>query len=164
MELQSLSQSLRKQQKAHLQKMKQNQTGSFLKSNGMGSSADPLEFLDRLESGRGGEGGMSEAQLQGLVAMEEQAGDRDRQVTNIVASIEELSQVMKDLSILIVDQGTVLDRIDYNMQATGDSVKAGVLELERAEKHQKSSRNWLIIGFLSIACFIMLLLLLAKSL
>ena len=42
------------------------------------------------------------------------------QVVKIVESINELAQIMKDLSVLVIDQGTIVDRIDYNIQTVRD--------------------------------------------
>ncbi len=47
------------------------------------------------------------------------AQERDREVRNIVQSINDLAQIMKDLSVLVIDQGTIVDRIDYNMEQVG---------------------------------------------
>lgn len=31
-------------------------------------------------------------------------------------SIEDLSTIFKELAVLVIDQGTILDRIDFNME------------------------------------------------
>lgn len=36
--------------------------------------------------------------------------------TAAVKSIEDLSTIFKELAVLVIDQGTILDRIDFNME------------------------------------------------
>lgn len=43
--------------------------------------------------------------------------------TQVVETITELAQVMRDLSTLVVEQGTMLDRVDHNI--TEAAVKVG---------------------------------------
>ncbi len=47
-----------------------------------------------------------------------------------VRSIQDLNTIFKELATLVIDQGTILDRIDYNMEQVVERVKAGVKELE----------------------------------
>jgi syntaxin 16 len=49
--------------------------------------------------------------------------ERDQEIERIASSIEELAHVMKHLADLVIDQGTVLDRIDYNMDQAVDHVQ-----------------------------------------
>ncbi|KAI3698958.1 hypothetical protein L2E82_42898 [Cichorium intybus] len=44
---------------------------------------------------------------------------------------------MKDLSVLVIDQGTIIDRIDYNIQNVVVSVDEGLKQLQKAERNQK---------------------------
>ena len=62
---------------------------------------------------------------------------------------------MKDLSVLVIDQGTILDRIDYNVEQVATSVSEGVKQLEAAEKTQK--RNWLMTIISLLLIFVILM-------
>lgn len=54
-------------------------------------------------------------------------------------SINELAELFKDLAVLLVEQGTILDRIDYNIEHAGEKIGQSVAELKQAEKYQKKT-------------------------
>ena len=46
---------------------------------------------------------------------------------------------------MVVEQGSVLDRIDYNIELTADRVEQGHEELQKARQHQKKNKKLYII-------------------
>ena len=46
---------------------------------------------------------------------------------------------------MVADQGTVLDRIDYNIEQTQSRVHQGLVHLQKAEGHQKKNRKMMIV-------------------
>jgi syntaxin 16 len=54
---------------------------------------------------------------------------RDRELTEIAKSISELAELFKDLSVLVIDQGTLLDSVEYNIEQTSIHVQESVKEL-----------------------------------
>lgn len=92
----------------------------------------------------------------------EMVQSRDQEISKIAQSIEELGTIFKELAVLVIDQGTILDRIDYNMEAVVEHTKTGVKQLEKAEKCQKNARPLRCIVCLSITIFILLVLLILK--
>lgn len=54
---------------------------------------------------------------------------REREINDIAKGIIELADIFKDLQTMVIDQGTMLDRIDYNVERMAVNVKAADKEL-----------------------------------
>jgi len=94
--------------------------------------------------------------------LQEVVQGRDREIAKIAESIEELSSIFKELAVLVIDQGTILDRIDYNMEAVVEHTREGIQQLEKAEKQQKSARPLKCIMCLLSTIAVLLILLILK--
>lgn len=84
---------------------------------------------------------------------------REKEVMGIVKSIVDLNVIFKDLSHMVQEQGTILDRIDYNVEATQTQVYEGMKQLQKAERYQRASRKMYCIFILSIVTLFLLILL-----
>lgn len=89
---------------------------------------------------------------------------REREVSKIVKSIMDLQDIFKDLAGMVQEQGTVLDRIDYNVEATQSKVSAGLQQLAKAEAYQKKNRKMCIILIeAGLVLFLLLVLIIRVS-
>lgn len=84
---------------------------------------------------------------------------REQEVNKIVTSIVELNDIFKDLAHMVRDQGTVLDRIDYNIEQTQVSVYDGYKQLQKADSYQRKNRKMHCIFILGMTVTILLVLL-----
>ena len=77
---------------------------------------------------------------------------RDEDITVLAKSISELSDIFKDLQSVVQEQGTILDRIDYNINLSYENTQQGLNSIKKAEEHQKEScfRNAILLLFLII--------------
>ena len=76
---------------------------------------------------------------------------RNKGIDSLLESINELSKIFKDLQNVVQEQGTILDRIDYNIEIAEENTKSAYGHLNEANKLQKQScfRNvTLIIMFI----------------
>ncbi|GAB5030762.1 qa-syp4 tlg2p syntaxin 16-type [Nannochloropsis oceanica] len=108
------------------------------------------------------ETGFSQTQVAAMQNVEMIVSERDAEITRIAEGIEELAHVMKSLAGFVIDQGTVLDRIDYNMDMAVERVTQGVLQLETAEKIQKQRGPMKCIFGLVFLIFVLLILQVVK--
>ena len=87
---------------------------------------------------------------------------RDQDLTNLLNSVNELAQIFKDMQTLVMEQGTILDRIDYNIDIASTNVSKGKKNITKADKYMKNNcfRNVIII--LIVIIFIEALLIILK--
>ncbi|KAK6517875.1 hypothetical protein TWF506_005053 [Arthrobotrys conoides] len=64
---------------------------------------------------------------------------REREITDIANGILELADIFKELQSMVIDQGTLLDRIDYNVEMMKTNVKEAQKELVVASGYQKKT-------------------------
>ena len=87
---------------------------------------------------------------------------RDQDLTNLLNSVNELAQIFKDMQTLVMEQGTILDRIDYNIDIASTNISKGKKNITKADKYMKNNcfRNVIII--LIVIIFIEALLIILK--
>ena len=152
-QLQELSVSFRQSQRKYLQEVQAQKGGTSNHFAGIGDlSTDTSE----------GGSFFTTQQVQVVDDLQEAIESRDQEISKIAQSIEELGTIFKELAVLVIDQGTILDRIDYNMEAVVESTKTGVKQLEKAEKAQKNARPMKCIVCLVITIFILMVILVLK--
>ena len=89
-----------------------------------------------------------------------QISARNKSIDSLLESINELSNIFKDLQTVVQEQGTILDRIDYNLEIAEENTKSAYGHLNEANNLQKKScfRNvTLIIMFIIFVEAIMII-------
>jgi len=84
---------------------------------------------------------------------------REREIEQIATGILDLSTLFRDLQNIVIDQGSMLDRIDYNVDRMAVDVKAADKELTVATGYQKRSvkrKIILLLLLLVVGMFILL--------
>ena len=93
-----------------------------------------------LELGEVMDSGFTQEQLALTQNTYDEAVERDKELRNVAKSIHELNTIFKDLAILVIDQGSALDRIDCNLESTARNMEHSLRELEDANEYSKAAR------------------------
>lgn len=156
--LQELSVEFRQMQRKYLSDVQAQ------KSGGLEGREAKFGLMDDEGGGGGADNDFGFTMQQQAVVddLQEAVQSRDKEIVGIAKSIEELGTIFKELAVLVIDQGTILDRIDYNMEAVVEHTKEGITQLERAETSQKNARPLKCIVFLVCLIAFLLLILIFK--
>lgn len=149
--LQECSSDFRGAQKEYLNKVKERQRGSSLWDEGAVTSGKSVDL------------GFNDGQLLDLEEMETTATTRSAEICQIASSITELHTVFKELAVLVIDQGSILDRIDYNIEGVVEMSREANVQLQKAEKSSKSNRAMKCLMGLLFFNVLLIAILIVKS-
>lgn len=150
-ELQDLTITFRQAQKNYLSALRSRQ-----RKIGQFSNLPDLE-LENLDTG------FTAEQMQRFEDKDDQISQREKDVIRIAKSIQELAEIFNDLNMLVIDQGTILDRIDYNIEQADVNVGEGLKEIREASVQQKKMRTKYCILLLVILILVMVVVVIIKA-
>ncbi|KEG11346.1 syntaxin [Trypanosoma grayi] len=107
--------------------------------------------------------GMTQEQVETILLNQHMVDERVKEFDRIYTSIKSLHEMFKDMNMLVIEQGAVLDRIDYNMTVTHSRVQKGKVELQKAAEYQEAGAFKLCVLFLVVLIIGLLIALLFKA-
>merc|ERR1719361_3048956 len=155
--IQELTKTFRAAQRSYLQAMKakEQKSSRYIDNDSISQTLPDLKNIAD---------GFDAEQLQRLEQIEQNASNRTQEILNIAKSVHELATLFHELSVLVVEQGSLLDRIDYNVEQTLDNLGKAKKEIDKANVHQKRSRTALCIVVLIMLILVAAFILIIKQL
>ncbi|KAF8984682.1 hypothetical protein BGZ46_007283 [Entomortierella lignicola] len=153
--VQEASTTFRQKQNTYMQRMR----GVELRNKDIFSGVQPVNssISDDPE-----EIGFTSAQLAFAEQSNTTITQREQEINHISSSIMQLADIFRDLQSMVIDQGTLLDRIDFNVEQTAVHLQDAVYELDEGEKYQKKTRNRKIILLLMLIIAGLIIILIFK--
>lgn len=76
--------------------------------------------------------------------------ERDEEIAQLANGVFEVSTIFREMQSLIINQGSIVDRIDYNLENTVIELREANKQLEGATRYQKRTQKCKIILLLSL--------------
>ncbi|EAX96533.1 syntaxin 16/TLG2-like protein, putative [Trichomonas vaginalis G3] len=80
----------------------------------------------------------TDQQIAQVKSNENMLRQRNEELTNLIGMMNQLNQLFADLGTVLVEQGTMLDRIDGKVEEAAEEIKKGNVQLQKADHHQSS--------------------------
>ncbi|KAI7563775.1 t-SNARE [Hortaea werneckii] len=93
-------------------------------------------------------------------AMDSTITHREREIEKIAQGVIDLSNIFQELNTMVIDQGSLLDRIDYNVERTHEHVQGAERELKVATGYQKRTTKrkvMLLLVLVVVGLFVLVL-------
>ena len=159
--LQELSLTFRRKQTAYMTKLKELQHATPSTTVETTNTALPTFTLDD-DSRPMGSDSFSDMQIMSVENASVIAQQRNRELDRVAANVSDLATLVNDIATLVVNQGTVLDRIDYNLETVDRTTFDAVKQLRIADRYQRKRHALCCIIILALACAVMFTILVFK--
>lgn len=87
---------------------------------------------------------------------------REQEITKLAQGVLEVSSIFKEMQNMVIEQGTIVDRIDYNIENTKVDLQQANKELRTATKYQKRTQKCKIILLLSLVVLLLFVIVVTK--
>ncbi|GMM32870.1 Tlg2 protein [Saccharomycopsis crataegensis] len=87
---------------------------------------------------------------------------REQEINKIAKGVLEVSAIFKEMQTMVIEQGTILDRIDYNLENTKVDLRSANKELTKATEYQKQNNKCKVIFLLVLVVCALLMILIVK--
>ena len=162
--VQEVSATFRKKQSHYLNKLRQ--LGGF--ESPIGRSSTPVQnpysdpaLMDSEVDKRLGQSALQQTAQKRLHRNDTVIAQREQEINDIAKGIIELADIFRELQSMVIDQGTMLDRIDYNVERMATDVKGAEKELVVATNYQRRNTKrkiLLLLLLLVVGMFVLLLI------
>lgn len=83
----------------------------------------------------------------------------NKKIDELVKNINKLSTIYKELNNLVIEQGSLIDRIDVNIESTLTHTKQAVAHLVAADEHASSTIADKVMKVLVVLIFLLAIIL-----
>lgn len=158
-QMQTLSQEFRNDQKIYLQKLRgQAAKGDLLQ---LGKPKD--DYSDEEIEPEPFNVNFTDDQVQLVVWKTKRVQEQSKEIREIVKSINELAEIMDDLALLVHEQGSILERIDYNIEQVETTVIQATKELKESHESVKKTKTKMCVCGLVILIVLVAFILVIKT-
>ncbi|KII63959.1 Syntaxin-16 [Thelohanellus kitauei] len=96
-------------------------------------------------------------------SMKEQTTVNSDKCQGIVTSVDNLNQTMRDLSLMVFEQGSLIDRVDHHVELASTQVQATLKNLIETDRKLRIAPWKITIGGLCIVSLLLLIIILIKK-
>lgn len=104
----------------------------------------------------------TQSHLQQSTNLDSLVRQRETEINKIARGVLEVSAIFKEMQTMVIEQGTILDRIDYNLENTKVELKQANKELTRATNYQKLNNKCRLILLLILVVLALIMILIIK--
>lgn len=86
-----------------------------------------------------------------------------KEIAKISQEMAQVLEILQNIQMMVLEQGDLLDRIDYNLEQSQRYIRRGNEQLTRAKKSSISTTRKLVLLFLVMFAFVLFIAVIAKN-